>query len=109
MSFVLYLVILIFSFISDGSVISSLFKVAGYTYGPLLGLYAFGLLNKIELKDKWVPLICLLCPIICYVIQLNSEVWLNGYKFCFELLMLNGLLTYIGLHLLRKKHLKTSG
>tara|TARA_B110000503_G_C7163887_1_gene421024 strand:+ start:2323 stop:3783 length:1461 start_codon:yes stop_codon:yes gene_type:complete len=108
MSFVLYFVILIFSLISDESVISSLFKVAGYTYGPLLGLYAFGLLHKSELKDKWVPLICLICPVICYVIQVNSEAWLNGYKFGFELLMLNGLLTYIGLHLLRRKQLKVS-
>ncbi|MDA9312712.1 sodium:solute symporter [Vicingaceae bacterium] len=108
MSFVLYLVILLFSLISDESVISSLFKVAGYTYGPLLGLYVFGLLHKINLKDKWVPLVCLVCPVICYVIQLNSESWLNGYKFGFELLMLNGLLTYFGLHLLRKKRLKIS-
>ncbi len=105
MSLVLYVVILVFSLISDESVISSLFKVAGYTYGPLLGLYAFGLLHKTKLKDKWVPLICLLCPIICYVIQLNSEVWFNGYKFGFELLMLNGLLTYLGLHLVRSKEL----
>jgi len=102
MSFVLYLVILIFSVISDESVISSLFKVAGYTYGPLLGLYAFGLLHKIQLKDKWVPIVCLLCPVICYFIQVNSEEWLNGYKFGFELLMLNGFLTYLGLHLLRR-------
>lgn len=107
MSLVLYVVILVFSLISDESVISSLFKVAGYTYGPLLGLYAFGLLHKTKLKDKWVPLICLLCPIICYVVQLNSEVWLNGYKFGFELLMLNGLLTYLGLHLVRSKELTT--
>jgi Na+/proline symporter len=105
MSLVLYVVILVFSLISDESVISSLFKVAGYTYGPLLGLYAFGLLHKTKLKDKWVPFICLLCPIICYVIQLNSEVWFNGYKFGFELLMLNGLLTYLGLHLVRSKEL----
>jgi len=53
-------------------------------------------------------LVCLVCPVICYVIQLNSESWLNGYKFGFELLMLNGLLTYFGLHLLRKKRLKIS-
>lgn len=105
MSVVLYAVILIFSLISDDSVVSSLFKVAGYTYGPLLGLYAFGLLHKAELKDKWVPLICLLCPVLCYVIQFNSEVWLNGYKFGFELLMLNGLLTYIGLNFLRRRQL----
>ena len=101
MSVVLYLVILIFSLISDESVISSLFKVAGYTYGPLLGLYAFGLIHKTEVKDKWVPLLCLLSPVFCFVIEMNSEVWLNGYKFGFELLMLNGFLTYLGLHILR--------
>ncbi len=108
MSVVLYVVILIFSLISDDSVISSLFKVAGYTYGPLLGLYAFGLLHKSQLKDKWVPLVCLLCPVICYVIQVNSEEWLNGYKFGYELLMLNGLLTYLGLHVVRRKELTKS-
>ena len=108
MSIVLYIVILVFSLISDDSVVSSLFKVAGYTYGPLLGLYAFGLLHKIQLKDKWVPFVCLICPVLCYCIQVNSEEWLNGYKFGFELLMLNGLLTYIGLHLLRQKELTTA-
>ncbi|MFT4757046.1 MAG: SSS family solute:Na+ symporter, partial [Vicingaceae bacterium] len=101
MSVVLYIVILIFSLISDDSVISTLFKVAGYTYGPLLGLYAFGLIHKFSIKDRWVPLVCLICPVICYIIQLNSIEWLNGYVFGFELLMLNGFLTYTGLHLLR--------
>jgi len=109
MSVVLYAVILVFSLISDESVISSLFKVAGYTYGPLLGLYAFGLMHRFNLKDKWVPFVCLFSPIFCYVIQSNSESWLNGYEFGFELLMLNGLLTYLGLHLIRNKNLKVTG
>jgi len=108
MSVVLYAVILVFSLISDESVISSLFKVAGYTYGPLLGLYAFGLMHRFNLKDKWVPFVCLFSPIFCYVIQSNSESWLNGYEFGFELLMLNGLLTYLGLHLIRNKNLKVA-
>jgi len=109
MSMVLYIVILTFSLISDDSVISTLFKVAGYTYGPLLGLYAFGLIHKFSIKDRWVPLVCLICPVICYVIQLNSVEWLNGYVFGFELLMLNGFLTYIGLHLLRSSSVTIDG
>ncbi|MBL4710574.1 MAG: sodium:solute symporter [Flavobacteriales bacterium] len=103
MSFVLYLVILIFSFISDESVISSLFKVASYTYGPLLGLYAFGLFHRYSVKDKWVPFVCLISPVVAYVLQANSVEWLNGYQFGFELLILNGFLTYSGLHVLRSK------
>ncbi len=96
-SVVLFIVILIFNLINDESVISALFKAAGYTYGPLLGLYAFGLLLKRKVKDNWVPLICIVSPIICYVLNLNSEQWFGGYKFGFEILILNGLLTFIGL------------
>lgn len=106
MSIVLYLVIIIFSFISDDSVIKDLFKAAGYTYGPLLGLYAFGLFHKLEVKDKWVPVVCLFSPIFTFLLQANSEWLFNGYKFGFEIIILNGLLTYVGLHILRKNQLK---
>jgi len=94
------LVIVGFRAINDQAVISKLFTIAGYTYGPLLGLFAFGLFSKRAVKDKWVPLIALLSPIICYIVSENSTQWFNGYHFGFELLILNGILTYIGLYLL---------
>ncbi len=95
-------VILIFKAINNDSVISAVFTVAGYTYGPLLGLYAFGLFTKLGVRDKWVPLVCILSPVLCYYINLNSIEWLNGYKFGFELLVLNGLITFAGLLILSK-------
>jgi hypothetical protein len=66
-------------------------------------MFAFGLFTKWQVKDKWVPLVAIFSPIFCYLLSHNSEAWLNGYKFGFELLILNGLLTYCGLWLLRKK------
>lgn len=102
MSLLLYVVIMLFSLISDESVVSSLFKAAGYTYGPLLGLYAFGLLHKHAVNDRLVPFICILSPLLTYLLQSNSEAWLNGYKFGFELIILNGLLCYLLLHLNRR-------
>ncbi len=101
-AFLLFMVIVLFNNINDQAVVGKLFTVAGYTYGPLLGLYAFGLFTKSEVKDKWVPLVCILSPIICYVLNDHSVQWLNGYKFGFELLILNGIITFIGLLLLRK-------
>ncbi len=101
-AFLLFLVIVIFKNINDQAVVGKLFTVAGYTYGPLLGLYAYGLFTKNAVKDKWVPLICILSPIICYVLNAYSVQWFNGYKFGFELLILNGIITFIGLLLLRK-------
>ncbi len=101
-SIVLLLVILLFKYTVDESVIKELFVAAGYTYGPLLGLYAFGLFSKLGVKDKWVPLVAVIAPVICYVIKDNSEAWFN-YKFGFELLIVNGLLTFTGLLLLAKK------
>jgi ABC-type multidrug transport system permease subunit len=81
-------------------VIDALFQLAGYTYGPLLGMYAFGLFTQHKVKDKWVPLLAIVSPFITYYINLNSESWFN-YVFSFELLILNGLLTFVGLYLLK--------
>ena len=103
-SIVLILVIVSFKYIiKDESVIAKLFVFAGYTYGPLLGLYSFGLFTKWMVKDKLVPVIAILSPIVCYLISINSEVWF-GFEFGFFVLILNGALTFLGLILIRRKH-----
>lgn len=103
-SVVLLIAILIFREINDDSVIAELFTAAGYTYGPLLGLYAFGLFTKWKVNDSLVPVIAIVSPVLCYVLKDNSEVWF-GYKFGFELLLVNGFLTFMGLLLLRQAKL----
>jgi hypothetical protein len=70
----------------------------------LLGLYSFGLFTRISVKDKFIPFIAVLSPVICMVIDFNSHAWFNGYEFGFELLMLNGLITFIGLLIIRKRN-----
>ena len=102
-SVILFLVILIFKQINDESVINSIFKAAGYTYGPLLGLFSFGIFTKFNVKDRLVLPICILSPAFSYIINLYSEQLLYGYKFGFEILLLNGLITFLGLFLIRKK------
>ena len=101
-SILLFIVILIFNEINDESVINSIFKAAGYTYGPLLGLFSFGIFTKYKIKDKLVFLVCLISPLISYLVNIFSEDILFGYKFGFEILLLNGLLTFIGLFLIKK-------
>jgi Na+/proline symporter len=98
-----FVIILIFNAFSGGSIISTVFNIAGYTYGPLLGLFAFGLFTQTPVKDKFVPLVCIIAPILTYIIDVNSKEWLNGYQFGFEKLLLNGAITFLGLALLRKK------
>lgn len=102
-SLVMILAILIFYWINDQSVINSVFIIAGYTYGPLLGLYAFGLFTKWQVKDKWVPFLAVSAPVLTFLISQNSEKLLWGYKFGFEALILNGLLMFLGLVLIRRK------
>ena len=102
-SLLVLLVIIIFRAIHDESVISKLFTIAGYTYGPLLGLFAFGFFTKYEVKDKWVPVVALISPLICYILSVYDQVLLNGYNFGFELLILNGIFTFLGLMLIKKK------
>lgn len=100
-------VIVIFRIINDDAVISKLFTVATYTYGPLLGLYSFGLFTKRKINDSlWVPLICLLSPALCWLLVENSKTLFSGYVFGFELLIVNGVITFLGLLLLSKRELK---
>ncbi|MBL7813138.1 MAG: sodium:solute symporter [Bacteroidetes bacterium] len=93
-------VILLFRVINNDAVIRNLFVAATYTYGPLLGLYAFGFLTRTKISDSlaWLP--CLLSPALCWILSANSAEWLGGYKFGFELLIVNGSLTFLGLWLL---------
>lgn len=101
---VFMLCILIFKWIDNKSIINIILDLAGYTYGPLLGLFSFGILTKRVLgKGYIVTVICLLAPAICYVISKNVSSWLNGYQIGFELLLINGLLTFIGLWMISKK------
>ncbi len=88
------LVIIAFRPFHKDSLIDTLFDVAGFTYGPLLGLYAFGLFTKRTVRDAWVPVIAVLSPVLCYILKLNSFQWF-GYHFGFEILLLNGLLTFL--------------
>ncbi|MGB0896730.1 MAG: sodium:solute symporter [Flavobacteriaceae bacterium] len=102
-SLVLIAVIIIFKYVlKDVSVIAKLFKLAGYTYGPLLGLYAFGLFTKWQIKDKLVPVIAILSPILSYIISMNSLKWF-GFEFGFFILILNGALTFLGLLAITQK------
>lgn len=95
-------VIILFRAINDRAVIDKLFTVAGYTYGPLLGLYSFGLFTHRQVRDKMVPLIALLSPCICYILSNYSVLIFGGYKFGFELLILNGIITFAGLLLVSR-------
>lgn len=102
-SALIFVVILIFKWINDDSVINQVFRIAGYTYGPLLGLFSFGLFTKIKVKDKLVPVVAVLSPILTYIVSANSENWLGGYKFGFELLLVNGFIMFLGLWLIKAK------
>jgi Na+/proline symporter len=102
-SALVFFVILIFNSINDSSVVGMIFKVASYTYGPLLGLYSFGLfLKSKKVNDKLVPLVCLLSPALTYAISENSKILLFGYVFDNELILMNGLITFLGLYLVSK-------
>ena len=103
-SLILFGTILLFEAIDKPSVITAVFIAAGYTYGPLLGLFSFGILTPWHTKDRWVPIVCFLSPIISYMINYHSEKWMMGYQFGFEILILNGFLTFLGLLLIRKKN-----
>lgn len=99
MSVILIIFICFFRIVNNNSIIDAIYVIASYTYGPLLGMFAFGLFTKRQTKDKWVPYIAVASPIICYITDFvvsNA----TSYKFGYEMLMINGLLTFTGLYIL---------
>jgi hypothetical protein len=95
------LFILLFRQLNSTSLIDAIYTLASYTYGPLLGLFAFGLFTKRQPNDRLVPYICIASPLLCYALDMAVQSLWN-YHFGYELLMLNGLLTFMGLYFTRK-------
>lgn len=102
-SALMILIILLFRVMNNDSIVVAVFKVAGYTYGPILGLFVFGLYIKRKVADRWVPAVAVLSPVITFFISKYSAVLFNGYQFGFELLIVNGFITLLGLLLISKK------
>ncbi|PCI31790.1 MAG: sodium:solute symporter [Flavobacteriaceae bacterium] len=102
-SILLVLIIIVFNQFLKSNVISSLLQIASYTYGPLLGLFAFGIFTKHKIWDKGVLVVSIASVLLTYIINDHSKAWFDGYVFGYELLILNGLISFIGLYLLKKR------
>lgn len=96
-SIVFLIIILISKEINERSLIDTVLKVAGYTYGPLLGLFSFGLLTQRQVRDKLVPVVCVIAPLLSYWVGVKSPDWFGGYKIDIEILIINGAITFAGL------------
>jgi len=103
-SLVLLVIIVIFNNLEGSAVINKLFEWAGYTYGPILGLFAFGIFTKRRIVDHWVIPIAVLAPVLSYIINANSIAWFGGLELGFLIIAVNGLLTFVGLLMISKKH-----
>ena len=103
MAILMAVCILVFAALNSTSVIDAVYRLASYTYGPLLGLFAFGLCFKTKVRDHLVPLVALAAPLICLILDLNSVAWFNGYHFSYEILLLNALFTMVGLWVISKR------
>ena len=103
------LCILVFKWIGSRSIIDKILDFAGYTYGPLLGLFSFGILTKRRLPETYlITLVCLLSPLLCYFLSINSPKWFGGFQIGIELLLINGILTFVGLLLISSRSVKSA-
>ncbi|MDD2791728.1 MAG: sodium:solute symporter [Sediminibacterium sp.] len=95
--------VLVFKWVDDPSMIGLILKIAAYTYGPLLGLFTFGILTKKAVKDRWVPYVCIAAPAICFLLDKYQKMIFGSFEIGLELLIINGTLTFIGLLLIAEK------
>ena len=96
-------VIVVFYYLNNDSAINAVYSLAAYTYGPILGMFIFGLCCRWGVRDRLVPLVAIAAPALSFVLQQNSEAWFGGYQISFELLLINALITAGGLVLIKKK------
>ena len=101
-AFAFLVMVVIFKLINDNSMIGLILKLAGFTYGPLLGLFAFGIFTRFKVKDKLVPYVCVAAPLVSFFIDKYQESIFGDFKIGLELLIINGLLTFFGLWLIRQ-------
>ena len=104
MAVLMVVCIYVIHMLNNDSVIQTVYKVASYTYGPLLGMFCFGIFTKRQVRDRWIPIAVILAPVITWVIDVNSAVWFNGYVFSHERLILNAILTFVGMVCLIKRN-----
>jgi hypothetical protein len=104
MAVVMAVVIFVINILNNTSVIDTVYKLASYTYGPLLGIFVFGIFIKKQVRDRYVPWVAIASPVLTLIFDLNSKVWFNGYEFSHERLILNALFTFVGLCFLIRKH-----
>ena len=103
MAFTMAATIFIFALLNNTRVIDAVYILASYTYGPILGLFAFGIFTKWQVRDRYIPLVAILSPLLCFILQKNSERWFGGYQFSYELLIFNAIFTFAGLCILIKR------
>jgi Na+/proline symporter len=101
MAIVMGISIVVFNLLNNTSVIDAVYILASYTYGPILGMFAFGILTKWKVRDKLIPFVAILAPLLCFILDKNSVAWFNGYQFSYEILIMNALFTFIGLCLIK--------
>ena len=103
MAILMAVCIYVIHILNNDSVIQTVYKVASYTYGPLLGMFCFGIFTKKQVRDRWIPIAVILAPVVTWIIDVNSVEWFNGYVFSHERFILNALLTFVGMVCLVKK------
>lgn len=103
MAAAMFAVVLALYALNNTNAIDAVYTLVSYTYGPILGMFAFGILTKWQVRDRYVFIVAILAPVLCYILQANSQAWFNGYTFSYELLIVNAAIMFVGMTLLRKK------
>jgi Na+/proline symporter len=103
-SVLIFFIIMVFNRINNESVLHAFIRTSGFIYGPLVGLFAFGMYSKRKAPDQWIPVICILAPLVSVILDQYSEKWFNGYQFGYDILVVNSVITLAGMYIISKNN-----